>query len=104
MSQRAIAPYIGVNNRSEICANLYFVAAASAPTSKADYKYLEWTIKQLPLKDNHGLNFRKLHIETIRIVVFTDISLANTKALELQLSCITLMTDQDDNSNIVYFR
>lgn len=102
-SKRAMAQYIGVNCRPDVCAPVQLVAPGREPTSKDEYRTLKKVITHLQATADVGLNFVPLELETCRLVLFTDASFANARDLKSQLGFLLLMADANDNANIVHF-
>lgn len=60
-SQRAMARYIGVNSRPDICATVQLIAPRSDPTSQIEFKLLEKVIKRL--RDTSDIGFAFVRLE-----------------------------------------
>lgn len=102
-SQRALAQYVGVNVRPDVCAPIQLIAPGSQPTTDAEFKSLRRSTKFLKETRTQGLNFTPLNLETVRLVLLSDASFGNAAGLKSQLGYLIMMVDSDDNCNIVHY-
>ena len=102
-SQRALAQYIGVNVRPDICAPVQLIAPGKLPTTDKERKSLKKTTKFLKETIDQGLNYVALDLKTTKLVLMTDASFANAEGMRSQLGYLVLMVDDDDNCNIVHY-
>lgn len=102
-SHRALAQYIGVNARPDVCAPVQLVAPGSTPTTDEEYKLFKRTVKHLKATSTQGLHYVPLDLTTTRLVLLTDSSFANAQGLKSQLGYIIAMVDEKDNCNIVHY-
>lgn len=101
-SQRGLFQYVGVNVRPHSCAPIQLIAPGNQPTTDEEYK-LTRSIKFLQQAKTQGLNFVKLNISTIRLVLIKDSSFGNALGLKSPLGYVTLIVDGEDRCNIVHY-
>lgn len=78
-SQHALAQYIGVCTRPDVCADVQLIASESEPTKSTEYKTFVKTIKHLQNTKDMGLTNKRLDMSTVRFVVITDAILKREK-------------------------
>ena len=93
VSHRALAQYIGVNVRPDICTPIQLLAPESIPPSIKEMKTLKKVTKFLKGTAGQGLDYVKLDMKTARLVLLTDASFANARGLKSQLGFLILMVD-----------
>lgn len=49
------------------------------------------------------LNYHRLDLSTLRLIVISDPSFANNNDLSLQLLCIIILTDGTDRGNVLHY-
>lgn len=103
ISKRALAQYIGVCTRPDICANVQLIAPGTNPVSDDDYKTLNSTIKHLHNTKHIGLKYKTLTIEEVKLVLVTDASFANARNLRSQIGFVLMMVDNDGVANIIHY-
>lgn len=103
ISARALAQYIGVNTRPDICAPIQLIAPGKDPPSKADIKLLRKITGFMKDTIDQGLYYVKLNLRTARIVLVTDASFANTKDIKSQLGYLVLMVDDAGRCNVLHY-
>lgn len=69
---RAMCKYIDDNSRPAICAPVQLIAPGNEPTSEAEYKVLDKVIDHLKSTEDMGLDYVKLEMSTLRIILFKD--------------------------------
>lgn len=102
-SQRALAQYVGVNTRPDVCAAIQLVAPGSKPPTPAEFKSFAKTVKFMQQTKPQGLSFVPLDLTTMRLLLVTDASFANTDNAKSQLGYVILMVDKRGRSNIVHY-
>ena len=102
-SMRALAQYIGVNTRPDICAPIQLIAPGNKQTTTAEFKSLTKTTNFLTKTKNQGLDFIKLNLESARIVLATDASFANTADLKSQLGYFIMLVDDKQRCNVLHY-
>lgn len=103
ISQRALAQYIGVNVRPDICAPVQLIAPGKNEVTDKDIKSLKKTTKFLKETIEQGLTFVPLNLETMRLVLMTDASFANAQGMKSQLGYLIMLVDDEGNCNIVHY-
>ena len=103
ISQRALAQYIGVNVRPDICAPVQLIAPGKNEVTDKDIKSLKKTTKFLKETIEQGLTFVPLNLETMRLVLMTDASFANAQGMKRQLGYLIMLVDDEGNCNIVHY-
>ena len=103
ISQRALAQYIGVNVRPDICAPVQLITPGNAPPSNNDYKSLMKTIKFLKATTSQGLNYVPIDLQTAHLVLMTDASFANAEGKKSQLGYVIAMVDDKGRCNILHY-
>ena len=66
--------------------------------TKSLNKRLSWQIENI----NRGLKFIKLDVNTLQLLVFTDIFFANNKDLFLQIGYTIILANAIKKANIIY--
>lgn len=84
-SNRALADYIGVNVRPDMCASLQLIAPGKEAPSKKEMKLLGNTIDFLNETRNQGHEYEKVIMDTAQIVLLRDASFANSRGVKIQL-------------------
>lgn len=79
------------------------IAPGAELTTAEEFKILEKTIKHLKKTKKVGLRFKKLNLDTVKVVVLTDASFVNSRGLRCLLGLFMLLTDGDGISNIIHF-
>ena len=103
VSFRALAQYIGVNVRPDICAPVQLIAPGSTPPSRGDMKTLNKVTKFLKATIDQGLNYVPLNLGKARLVLMTDASFANASGMKSQLGYILLMADDKGDCNVLHY-
>ena len=103
VSQKALAQYIGVNVRPDVCASIQLVAPGSKPTSDEEYKTFKRTVKSMIATRDQGLNFIKLDIPSTKLILLTDASFANAEGMKSKLGYMIAMVDKFKRCNIIHF-
>jgi hypothetical protein len=62
-------------------------------------KRIQWQIEN----STRGLNFVKLDVDTLRLIVFTDSSFANNRDLSSQIGYILVLADASNRANIIHW-
>lgn len=102
-SQRALVQYIGVNCRPDVCATVQLIAPGKEGTTKSQFASLKRAVEHLKRRPEQGLDFVKLHMPSVRVVVISDASFANAPGLKSQLGFVILMADENRTANIVHY-
>ena len=55
-------------------------------------------------RNNNGLTFVKLDLQTLRVIAFTDSSFANNRDHSSQIGYVIVLADADNNANIVHWQ
>lgn len=103
VSNRALAQYIGVNVRPDVCAPVQLIAPGLEPPTKEEMKLLRKIIDFLKDTSGQGLDYVKVDMDTARIVLLTDASFANARDLKSQLGYLILVVDDDGNCNVLHY-
>lgn len=103
ISHRALAQYIGVSVRPDVCAPVQLVAPGNQPITKPEYSQLTRSIKFLKSTARTGLKFVPLDIDTMRVVIMSDASFANARGGKSQLGFVIAMVDKNNRANIVHY-
>lgn len=82
---------------------MHLIAPRGNKLNEANYRSLSRSIGNLQNTMKQGLKFVRIDMETGRIVVILDASLANTKGLKSQLGYSVLMADAIRTANIVKY-
>jgi hypothetical protein len=67
--------------------------------TKSLNKRLSWQIKNT----NRGLKFVELDINTLQLLVFTDLSFVNNKDLSSQIDYILVLANASNKANIIHW-
>lgn len=102
-SVRSMCQYIGVNSRPDVCEPLQLIGPCNEPTSKAEFKLLEKVIKHLRETKDRGIDYVKLDMKTLGILLFTDSSFANERGLKSQLGSVIVLADKEGRANLVHY-
>ena len=102
-SMRALAQYVGVNVRPDVCAPIQLIAPGSEPTTKEQFTSLRKAVEFLKETKEIGLTYVKLNMEEIKIVVLTDASFANAEGLKSQLGYLILLVDDTGRCNVLHY-
>lgn len=102
-SIRALAQYIGVNSRPDLCAPVQLIAPGGEPASKGEYKMLDKAVNFAKETIMQGLTFVHIDLNTARIVLMTDASFANAKGFRTQLGYLILLADDEGRCNIIHY-
>lgn len=71
-SQKAIAQYIGVKKRPNVCYNVSLIEPGEEETKETEFKSLQEVICHLEKSRNVLMTYQNIYLQTARIVVFTD--------------------------------
>lgn len=102
-SQRALAQYIGVISRSDICAKIQLVTPGASVTTRKEYNSLAKTVAHLHQTRMHGLKFEKLDMATIYIIFFADAKLTTTREPRSQMGFVITMADASGRCNVLHY-
>lgn len=102
-SQRALAQYIGVCTRPDVCANIQLIAPGAQKTTEDEFRTLKKTMDHLSATKERGLTYKRIDMSTMRLIVISDASFANTRNLRSQLGFIILMADETGTANIIHY-
>ena len=102
-SQRALAQYIGVCSRPDICAAVQLLAPGSEPTTPAEMKQFSKAVKHLHDTSTIGLKFKGIDMTTARITILSDAAFGNARGLKSQLGYLILLTDEKGTANIIHY-
>ena len=100
---RESGDYVTKRRCPDVCAPVQLIAPGKSPTTQQEMRSLRKTTKFLKETADQGLNFVKLDIDTIRLVLLTDASFANAEGMKSQLGYLVLMVDGNGNCNIVHY-
>lgn len=90
---RALAQYVGLNKRPDICEPIQLIVPGNKQTTTAEFKSLAKTTKFLTTTKTQGLNFIQLDLDLSQIVLATDESFTNAIGLKSQLCYIVMLVD-----------
>ena len=99
VAQRARGVYIATVSQLQAAFALSYTAQITKPICEnAEYlnRCLSW---QMEVKD---LTFIKLDVETLRIMIFIDLSFVNNKDLLSQIDYVIVLADARNNVNIIH--
>lgn len=102
-SQCALAQYILDNSRADVCANNHLITTGASTTTREKLNSCAKTVKHLRDRRTHGLKFQKLYVSTLKIIVITDESFANTCDLRSQLQIAIAMAHVSGRFNVLHF-
>lgn len=102
-SQRALAQYIVVSVRPDVCAPVQLLSLGNSQTTSAQYKDLEKSTTLLRKTHTQRLNFVPLEKWTNRMVLLTDSSFANSEGLKGQLGYVILLVGDSGACNILHY-
>lgn len=100
---RALAQYIGVCSRSDVCAAIQLIALGTDPTTDGEMKGLKKAIQRMSATGTIGLILSPLDMKSVRLVLITDASFDNARDYRRQLGYVILMKDNTGESNIVHY-
>lgn len=103
VSNRALAQYIGCCTRPDICAAVQLLASATDDPSEKNYTSLQKIIKHCNNTTKSGLRYIPLDLNSIRFLLFTDASFANTVNLKSQLGFVLVLVDKSGAAKIVHY-
>ena len=102
VAQRARGAYIASMCQPEASFDLAYAAQVINPNendAKLLNKRIQWQIEN----STRGLNFVKLDVDTLRLIVFTDSSFANNRDLSSQIGYILVLADASNRANIIHW-
>lgn len=102
-SQRVLAQYLGVNFRSDNGATAQLIAPGSAKVENKQCKSLKKSIYHMKETRNIDLKFNKLDVNSVRVVVLSNTSFANTPGMKSQFEFVVLIVDDQNQANIVHY-
>ena len=103
ISQRALAQYVGVNVRPDVCAPVQLLVPGKEEVTTLQYKQLKKVLEYMMDTKNQGLNYVSLDMESARLVLLTDASFANAPGCKSQLGYVIIMVDKFDKCNILHY-
>lgn len=74
-----MSQYVGLNCRPDICTVVQLVAPGADPTTATEFKTMKNIFSLLQNTMEKGLDYVKLGMDSVRIVVLTYASFANAK-------------------------
>lgn len=101
--RRALAQYIAVIFRPDLCVLIHIIAAGNQASPNEDDKSLAKATKQLKDTPEHGLIFTALEFSTIQITLATDAYLATVRGLLSQRGYMIMLTDSQGRSNFINY-
>ena len=101
VAERARGAYIATVSQPQAAFALSFAAQTTQPTTN-DAKFLNKYLDQQ--RNNNGLTFVKLDLQTLRVIAFTDLSFANNQDYLSQIGYVIVLADADNNANIVHWQ
>ena len=101
VAERARGAYIATVSQPQAAFALSFAAQTTQPTTN-DAKFLNKYLDQQ--RNNNGLTFVKLDLQTLRVIAFTDSSFANNRDHSSQIGYVIVLADADNNANIVHWQ
>lgn len=87
-SQSALAQYIVVNCRPDVCAAVQLIAPGSTKVEDAQFKSLGKAVPHLKETKKIGFDFVKLDIASVCVVVWPDASFAKAIGMKSQLGFV----------------
>jgi hypothetical protein len=104
VSVRAAMQYIATSYRPDIAAPCQLLALrVGRGAYRSTYKAVKKLVQICHDTANQGLEFVRLDLETVRIVVLCDASFANADAYRSQLGFAFLMVDGNNNANLEHY-
>lgn len=85
---------VGVNILSQVTDSKF---------DKSHIKEINRIVKHLRIQPSLGLPFPKLDLDSLRMMVFTDVSFANTEYLSSQIGFLVFLQDKSGRTNCIYF-
>lgn len=93
-SQRALAQYVGVNTRPDICTAVQLLTPGHEATMKEEFTAFKKTLQFLQSTKTQGLKYVALNLERGRFVLVTDASFTNDAGSKSQLGYVIMMVDK----------
>ncbi len=103
VSTRAKAQYIGCCTRPDICAKVQLLPSATEQPTTQNFKSLKKVVEWCRRTSETGLKFVPLDVNSLRLVLFTDASFANTENLKSQIGFVLLLADGSNRANIIHY-
>ena len=102
-SNRALAQYIGVCVRPDLCAAIQLLAPGKEPTTPTEMKQLTKTINRLHETSDTGLSFCPLNLDKTKLIIISDAAFGNARGLRSQLGYLILLVDDTGAANIIHY-
>ena len=102
-SERGKMQYIATATRPDIASATQLLTADATNASLTTLKRLKDVVHRLKATREMGLRFVKLDPETLRLVLFTDASFANSDNLSSQMGFVIVIADGQNNANILHY-
>ena len=103
VTNRAKLQYIGSCTRPDLYSSVQLLVSEVINNSATCYNKLNKIIKWCRETCNIGLNSIPLDLTTLRLMLFTDPSLANVSNLQSQIRFVIVLADDSDNANIIHY-
>lgn len=101
--QRALAQYIGVKWRPDICARVQLISPGSESISESQFVSLRKAIGHLKSRKETELDFVEMDMMSMQIVALSDSSYANADGMKSQLVYVSLMVSKTCRASIVHY-
>ena len=101
VAERARGAYIATVSQPQAAFSLSFTAQTTQPTTD-DAKFLNKCLDQQ--RNDKGLTFIKLDLQTLQVIGFTDSSFANNWDHSSQIGYVITLADAHNNTNIIHWQ
>ena len=102
-SERAKIQYIANCTRPDLCAASQLLAIPESKLTDAHYKKMKHLVERCKSTAKTGLKYVPLDDSSLRIMLFTDASFANTHNLKSQIGFVVVLSDKDGKANIIHY-
>lgn len=83
VSNRELAKYVGLNFRPDVCASVNTISPGNDLTNQQHIKQFRKITTFIKETADQGLDFVRLILETVRLVILTDASFTSAKGLKI---------------------
>lgn len=102
-SSRALAQYIGVCTRPDVCSSVQLLVPQKEGVTAEQTKKLTKVFSHMAGTREQGLNYTSIDMTTARIALMTDASFANAPGGKSQLGYIITLMDKAGRCNILHY-
>lgn len=101
-SARALAQYIGICCRPDVCVAVQLLEPGKEPTTSQEKKDFSKAISRLQDTGDVGQNYKNLDLSSVKIFVISDAAFGNSRVFKSQLGYVILLQDKHGTANIVH--